>query len=77
MVGAWLLLVAAIGVEVAATSALPRTQGFRDPGFLGIDNPENDAVYLPLRKGSNDLVLALSELGGGWGFNCRLEDVPD
>lgn len=49
-------------------------QGFRDPGFLGIVNPENDAVYLPLKKGSNELVLALSELGGGWGFICRLED---
>jgi len=50
-------------------------QGFRDPGFLGIVNPENDTVYLPLRKGKNELVLALSELGGGWGFVCRLEDV--
>jgi hypothetical protein len=52
-------------------------QGFRDPGFLGIVNPENDAVYLPLKKGSNELVLALSELGGGWGFNCRLEKLAD
>jgi len=50
-------------------------QGFRDPGFLGIVNPENDAVYLPLKKGKNELVLALSELGGGWGFICRLESV--
>ncbi len=49
-------------------------QGFRDPGFLGIVNPENDSVYLPLTKGSNELVLALSELGGGWGFIGRLED---
>lgn len=49
-------------------------QAFRDPGFLGIMNPENDAVYLPLKKGRNELVLALSELGGGWGFICRLED---
>jgi hypothetical protein len=49
-------------------------QGFRDPGFLGIVNPENDAVYLPLRKGSNELMLAVSELGGGWGFICRLAD---
>ena len=48
-------------------------QGFRDPGFLGIVNPENDAVYLPLKKGSNELMLAVSELGGGWGFICRLE----
>jgi hypothetical protein len=49
-------------------------QGFRDPGFLGIINPENDAVYLPLKKGSNELMLAVSELGGGWGFICRLVD---
>jgi len=51
-------------------------QAFRDPRFLGIVNPENDAVYLPLRKGRNELVLAVSELGGGWGFVCRLADVP-
>jgi hypothetical protein len=47
-------------------------QNFRDPAFLGIMNPENDAVYLPLRKGMNELVLAISELGGGWGFIGRL-----
>jgi hypothetical protein len=50
-------------------------QNFRDPGFLGIVNPENDAVYLPLKKGRNELMLAVSELGGGWGFTCRLEDM--
>jgi hypothetical protein len=49
-------------------------QNFRDPGFLGIVNPENDAVYLPLKKGSNELMLAVSELGGGWGFICRLAE---
>jgi hypothetical protein len=52
-------------------------QGFRDPGFLGILNPENDAVYLPLHQGRNELLLALSELGGGWGFLCRLTDLPN
>lgn len=52
-------------------------QYFRDPGFLGITNPENDAVYLPLKKGRNELLLALSELGGGWGFICRLADLKD
>jgi small multidrug resistance pump len=31
MVGAWLLLMAAIAIEVASTAALPRTQSFRDP----------------------------------------------
>src|SRR5215471_14588225 len=46
-------------------------QAFRDPRFLGIVNPENDTVYLPLKKGKNELVLAVSELGGGWGFICR------
>ena len=52
-------------------------QNFRDPGFLGIVNPENDAVYLPLKKGRNELLLAVSELGGGWGFICRLADTAD
>ena len=50
-------------------------QNFRDPAFLGIVNPEDDAVYLPLKKGNNELMLAVSELGGGWGFICRLADV--
>jgi len=52
-------------------------QGFRDPGFLGIVNPENDALYLPLKKGRNELMLAVSELGGGWGFICRLADLEN
>jgi|ERR1700752_449798 len=50
-------------------------QNFRDPGFLGIVNPENDTIYLPLKKGRNELVLAVSELGGGWGFICRLSEM--
>ena len=33
MLFAWGLLVAAIGIEVAATAALPRTAGFHDPGW--------------------------------------------
>ena len=52
-------------------------QNFRDPGFLGIINPENDTLYLPLKKGRNELLLALSELGGGWGFICRLADLEN
>jgi hypothetical protein len=52
-------------------------QNFRDPNFLGIVNPENDAVYLPLKKGSNELMLAVSELGGGWGFICRLAELEN
>jgi hypothetical protein len=50
-------------------------QNFRDPGFLGIVDVENDAVYLPLKRGTNELMLAVSELGGGWGFICRLDSA--
>lgn len=52
-------------------------QNFRDPGFLGIINPENDAIYIPLKKGQNELMLAVSELGGGWGFICRLVEMEN
>jgi hypothetical protein len=45
--------------------------------FLGIINLDNDYVYLPLKKGSSDLVLAVSEIGGGWGFICRLDDLQE
>ena len=50
-------------------------QSFRDPAFLGIIDVENDAVYLPLRPGRNELILAVSELGGGWGFIARLAEA--
>ena len=50
-------------------------QAFRDPAFLGIVNPENDVLYLPLRQGENELMLAVSELGGGWGYIARLESM--
>ena len=40
-------------------------QNIRDPRIVGIVNPENDTVYLPPKKGAIQLVLALSELGGG------------
>jgi len=50
-------------------------QYFRDPRFLGIVNPENDVLYLSLHKGENELVLAVSEIGGGWGFICRLAEA--
>src|SRR3712207_5032203 len=36
MVIAWAILLGAIGVEVLATSALPRTEGFRDPMWTGL-----------------------------------------
>jgi hypothetical protein len=48
-------------------------QRFRDPGFLGMVSPENDAVYLPLKKGRNELMLAVSESRWWMGLVCRLQ----
>lgn len=42
----------------------------RDPSFLGIVGL-NDAVYLPLKKGDNELLLLVAESFGGWGFMCQ------
>lgn len=42
----------------------------RDPSFLGILGL-NDAVYLPLKKGENELILMIAESFGGWGFMCQ------
>ena len=42
----------------------------RDPSFLGIVG-YFDALYLPLRKGANELLLAVAELSGGWGFKAQ------
>ena len=39
----------------------------RDPSFLGIVGL-NDYVYLPLKKGKNELLLNVAEVSGGWGF---------
>lgn len=52
-------------------------QYFRDPGFLGIVNAENDAIYLRLKPGVNEIVLAITELGGGWGFIARMDRPGD
>ncbi len=36
MLQAWVLLLSAIGVEVASTALLPRTDSFRDPLWTGL-----------------------------------------
>src|SRR5580704_7124698 len=46
--------------------------GFREPDILGLVDVNNDVVYLPLKKGDNELVLAVTEFFGGWGFICKL-----
>nr|NQU90221.1 DUF1080 domain-containing protein [Bacteroidota bacterium] len=46
----------------------------RDPSFLGIIGL-NDALYLPLQKGENELLLGVAESFGGWGFMCQDGDA--
>lgn len=46
---------------------------FRDPSALGFFYPYADAVYLPLKRGKNELVLAVSETTAGWGFMTRFD----
>ncbi len=46
----------------------------RDPSFLGIIGL-NDAVYLPLEKGRNELILLVTESFGGWAFICQDADA--
>jgi hypothetical protein len=47
----------------------------RDPSFLGIASLGPDAIYVDLKPGTNDIVLAVSENFGGWGFAVRLEPL--
>jgi len=48
------------------------TIGFRQPEFLGLMNVSDDAVYLPLKRGDNELMLAVTEYCCGWGFIAKL-----
>jgi len=42
----------------------------RDPSFLGIIGL-NDAIYMPLKAGRNELILMVAESFGGWGFMAQ------
>lgn len=46
----------------------------RDPSFLGIIG-YNDAVFLPLKKGNNELCMWVAEVFGGWGFMAKDGDA--
>jgi hypothetical protein len=45
----------------------------RDPSFLGVASLGPDALYIDLAPGRNELVFAVTENFGGWGFMARLE----
>ena len=40
---------------------------------LGLLDGEADAIYLLLNRGDNELLLAVTEYFGGWGFLGRLD----
>jgi len=48
-----------------------------NPGGLRTTLPSmalaGDAVYLPLRRGRNEVVFAVMEVTGGWAFAGRLD----
>jgi hypothetical protein len=46
----------------------------RHPSAAGLVTAD-DAVFLPLRRGENELVLAVAEEFGGWGFTARLDSA--
>ena len=48
-----------------------RTRDYRYLGTIGYF----DAVYLPLKKGENTIILAISESFGGWAIQGKLEDT--
>ena len=46
---------------------------FRDDGKGNGLVDYNDRIFLPLQKGSNELVIAVTEFMGGWGLQCKLD----
>ena len=42
-------------------------------GNLGVMARVGDAVYLPLKRGRNQIVFAVIQCTGGWAFSARLE----
>lgn len=48
-----------------------RTRDYRYLGTIGYF----DAIYLPLKKGKNEIIFAVSENFGGWGVQARLHDM--
>jgi hypothetical protein len=48
-----------------------RTRDYRFLGSIGW----YDTVYLPFIEGDNDLTIAVSESGGGWGIQARFDSL--
>ncbi|MBK7871100.1 MAG: DUF1080 domain-containing protein [Saprospiraceae bacterium] len=50
-----------------------QVQDYRHLGTIGFYN----SIYLPLKKGKNEIMIAVSENFGGWGVQGKLEDKND
>lgn len=48
-----------------------RTRDYRYLGTIGYF----DSVFLDLKKGDNEIIIALNEAFGGWGMKARLENL--
>ncbi len=46
----------------------------RSQRYLGVMTADNDALYLDLEPGENELIMAVTESFGGWGLTARIED---
>lgn len=48
-----------------------RSRDYRFLGTIGFF----DSVYLPLKKGSNEIIIAVSESFGGWGLQGKIDNM--
>lgn len=50
----------------------------RHPEYLGFVKPEHEGIFLKLRPGNNEIVLAVTDdQRFGWGFNARLKEITN
>ena len=56
---------------IYAGSDVQRSRDYRFLGILGLF----DELYLPLKKGDNEIWMAVTENFGGWGIKARFEDL--
>jgi hypothetical protein len=47
----------------------------RYAGYLGIVGAEADGIDLPLKRGTTDVVLAVTDKAFGWGFRAKLDSL--
>jgi len=59
------------GKKLFAGNDSYRSRDYRFLGTVGFF----DSLHLPLTKGENELILAISENFGGWGFRVKLKDI--